>query len=149
MHLLHPLHPLHRLNLLNFLNNLTVENEFWTFWTILSLENGKDKETTFWSMFWEKTSVENVILFCFTEDEGLCRHEEFFDGWWNDVQVFVDKKKWNEKNMENMKNVFDWWILPCQGTLLFHKYVYRTRIQDVKCDATWRFLRYTTFYVMC
>ena len=21
--------------------------------------------------------------------------------------------------MENMKNVFDWWILPCQGTPLF------------------------------
>ena len=111
-------------------------------------------------MSWEKNSVENVILFCFTEDEGLCRYEEFFDGWWNNAQIFVDKKKWKE-NMENMKNVFVWrwyhvhvffvkyeppWssILPCQGTLLFHKYVYRTWIQDANV-MIWKRQYYTRY----
>ena len=76
------------------------------------------------------------------------------------------------KNMENMKNVFVWrwyhvhvffgkyeppWssILPCQGTLLFHKYVYRTWIQDVMIRKRQYYTRYMKisqvcyFYAMC
>ena len=130
------------------------------------------KKRLFWSMSWEKNSVENVILFCFTEDEGLCRYEEFFDGWWNNVQVFVDKKKWNEKiwkiwrmflidddimYMFSLANMNLHEVQFCHAKVLsyfinmFIEHGFRMWWYESGniIPVTWRFLRYTTFYAMC
>ena len=53
-------------------------------------------------MPWEKNSVENVILFCFTEDEGFVDMKNFSMDDEIMYRFFVDKKKWKEY-MEDMK----------------------------------------------
>ena len=105
----------------------------------------------------------------------FCRHEEFFDGWWNNVQVFVDKKKWNEKKYGKYEEFFRLTMISCTCFLwqiwtsmkfnfghakvlpyfikMFIKHEFRMWMWWYESSniipVTWRFLRYTIFYAMC